>query len=306
MKNLRRLIEICMNDVIMTIHSSKLKKIAKQKLKGHWCKSAFCLILLSVFLLWNNQIYFSITGIVSGSFFKEDISVDTIFTIFGLYILPFIGPFLVGAVKYFLDIAQNREAKFTNFFYYGFNFFWRSMKQFLLYSLIIGIPLFVLYLIAAAMLAALFISESDALMVVFWIVIALLVLSGIIYTIVIQITLFFSFFIIADEKFQYQGALSSFYISAYMMSKNKLHLFKVLISFLGWYLLAMLPGIILTLGEISEDSFFWASIITIIPTSFVYAYVYATFAVYYRILRGELEADVEDEEKQAIANGILN
>lgn len=290
-----------MNHIKMTIHSEQLKRIAKQKLEGTWFQSAFALILLSVFLLWNNQIYFSIRGIVSESFFKEDISVDTIFTIFGLYILPFIGPFLVGAVKYFLDIAQNREAKFTNFFY-GFNFFWRSMIQFLLYSLIIGIPLLVLYIIEILILESSFISKSDAYLVVYSIVTVLIILAGIIYTVFIQITLFFSFFVIADENIQYQGALSSFYLSASMMKNNKLHLFKIMISFFGWYLLAMLPGIILTLGEISEDSFFWASIITIIPTSFIYAYVYATFAVYYRILRGELEADVEDEEKRAIAN----
>lgn len=283
-----------MNDVIMTIHSSKLKKIAKQKLKGHWFKYAFALILFSVFLLWNNQTYFSIRSIVGQLLWNEEISGITIFTLFAFFAWPFFGPFLVGGAKYFLDIARNKEAKFINFFY-GFKFFWRSIKQFLLYIMIIGIPLFALYLIAAIMFAALLISKSDAFLVVFWIVISLLVLAGIIYTIVTQITLFFSFFIIADENFQYQGALSSFYISAYMMSKNKLHLFKIMISFFGWYLLAMLPGIILTLGEISEDSFFWASIITIIPTSFIYAYVYATFAVYYRILIGELEIDNLDE-----------
>ena len=294
MKSRRRLTKIVMNHVKMTIHSEQLKRIAKQKLEGNWFKSAFALILLSVFLLWNNQIYFSIIGIVSESFFKEDISVDTIFTIFGLYILPFIGPFLVGAAKYFLDIAQNREAKFTNFFY-GFNFFWRSMKQFLLYSLIIGIPLLVLYIIQILKLESSFISKSDAYLVVYSIVTVLLILAGIIYTVFIQITLFFSFFVIADENIQYQGALSSFYISASMMKNNMGHLFRVMISFLGWYLLAMLPGILLTMGEISEDSIFLASIITIIPTSFVYAYAYATLAVYYRILIGELEIDTLDE-----------
>ena len=80
-----------------------------------------------------------------------------------------------------------------------------------------------------------------------------------------------------------------------MMKNNMGHLFRVMISFLGWYLLAMLPGILLTMGEISEDSIFLASIITIIPTSFVYAYAYATLAVYYRILIGELEIDTLDE-----------
>lgn len=283
-----------MNHVKMTIHSNQLKRIAKQKLKGHWFKSAFALILLSVFLLWNNQIYFSIRVIVSESFLKEDISFDTIFTIFGLYILPFIGPFLVGAVKYFLDIARNKEVKFTNFFY-GFNFFWRSMKQFLLYSLIIGIPLLVLYIIEILILESSFISKSDTYLVVFSIVIVLIILAGIIYTVFIQITLFFSFFVIADENIQYQGTLSSFYISASMMKNNMGHLLRVMISFLGWYLLAMLPAIILTMGEISEDSIFLASVITIIPTSFVYAYAYATLAVYYRILIGELEIDTLDE-----------
>ena len=60
-----------MNHVKMTIHSEQLKRIAKQKLEGNWFKSAFALILLSVFLLWNNQIYFSIIGIVSESFLRK-------------------------------------------------------------------------------------------------------------------------------------------------------------------------------------------------------------------------------------------
>ena len=116
-----------------------------------------------------------------------------------------------------------------------------------------------------------------------------------------EIGLLFKFFVIADEKFQYNGAIDSLKTCYSMMSGNKAHLFGIILSFIGWYLLAVLPGMVLVaITDENSTAVVWGNILTLIPLSFVSAYAYATFAVYYRLLIGELKIDIVDEEPKTI------
>ncbi|MDY6116523.1 MAG: DUF975 family protein, partial [Anaerovoracaceae bacterium] len=207
-------------------------------------------------------------------------------------------PILVGGMKYILKLVKDEDAKFSDIFY-GFTCYWRSFKQYFLFNLIIALPILILVTIAILITSSMS-QRVDTLLLSILVIIMILFLVWIVYAIVMKIGLLFKFFVIADEKFQYNGAIDSLKTCYSMMKGNKAHLFGVIVSFIGWYLLAILPSSIFIALVPSDTALIWGNVITLIPLSFVSAYAFATFAVYYRILRGELKIDIVDEEPQEI------
>lgn len=298
-----------MNHTRMIIGAGPMKKIARQKLKGHWLESAAVFIVFTLFsqglnriLVNNNDINTSVEHLLD----NNNGHLLTITTVLGIATLLLAPPFLVGAMKYILNIVRDNNPKFSDIFY-GFTCYWRSFKQYFLFNLVIGLPVIILIAIALAISSAIS-QRVDSLLLSFMVIIILLLLVWIVYAIVMQIGLFFKYFVIADEKFKYNGAIDSLKVCYSMMSGNKAHLFGTMISFIGWYLLAVLPGSILIAASMTSGSsvLIWGNLLTVIPMSFVYAYSYVTFGVYYRILMGELKIDIVDEEPQEINNEFFN
>ena len=295
--------EVFMDHIRMIIGSAPMKKIARQKLKGHWLETAAVFIIYAILSQGLSQLYVNIKRDVNADLFTfmlENTSIMFTTAVLGIITLFFAPPILVGATKYILRIVRDEDARFSDILY-GFKCYWRSFKQYFLYNLIIGFP--ILILITIALLISSAISQRvDSMLLSFMVIIIILLLVWIVYAIVMEIGLFFKFFVIADEKFQYYGAVDSLKKCYSMMSGNKAHFFGIAISFLGWYLLAFVPGAVVTvfMAENSTIAYIWGFLITLIPLSFVLAYAFATFAVYYRILRGELKIDIVDEEPQEI------
>ena len=297
-----------MNHMRMIIGAGPMKKIARQKLKGHWLEAAAVFIIFTLFSQGLNQVLIQNKLDVNTDFEhlleSNPGNILTITVVLGIATLLFAPPFLVGATKFILNIVRDNNPKFSDIFY-GFTCYWRSFKQYILFNLIIGLPIIILFIIAFVISSAIS-QRVDTLLLSFMVIVILLLLIWIVYAIVMQIGLFFKSFVIADEKFQYNGAIDSLKTCYSMMDGNKAHLFGTMISFIGWYFLAVLPGSIWTAATMSSsNAFIWGNLITVIPMSFVYAYSYATFAVYYRILRGELKIDIVDEEPQEINNDFF-
>lgn len=290
-----------MNHVKMIIGSVPMKKIARQKLKGHWLESAAVFIIYSIFARGLIQIYLNSRRDVDvEKMISQNLgNIVTIIAILGLITFFIAPPILVGGTKYILKLVRDEDAKFSDIFY-GFTCYGRSFKQYFLFNLIIALPILILVIIAILITSAIS-QRVDTLLLSSMVITMIFLLVWIVYAIVMEIGLLFKFFVIADEKFQYNGAIDSLKTCYSMMSGNKAHLFGIILSFIGWYLLAILPCMVLVaITAENSTALVWGNIITLIPLSFVSAYAYATFAVYYRLLIGELKIDIVDEEPKTI------
>lgn len=76
--------------------------------------------------------------------------------------------------------------------------------------------------------------------------------------------------------------------SCQLMKGNKAKLFGVYLSFIGWYILAMMPGSILSIFFSSDIALLVVSIISSIPVLFVDLYMYMTETVFYELVTGNL------------------
>lgn len=290
-----------MNHVKMIIGSVPMKKIARQKLKGHWLESAAVFIIYSIFARGLVQIFLNSRRDVDvEKMISQNLgNIVTIIAILGLITFFIAPPILVGGTKYILKLVRDEDAKFSDIFY-GFTCYGRSFKQYFLFNLIIALPILILVIIAILITSAIS-QRVDTLLLSSMVITMIFLLVWIVYAIVMEIGLLFKFFVIADEKFQYNGAIDSLKTCYSMMSGNKAHLFGIILSFIGWYLLAIFPSMVLVaITAENSTALVWGNIITLIPLSFVSAYAYATFAVYYRLLIGELKIDIVDEEPKTI------
>ena len=296
-----------MNHVRMIIGSVPMKKIAKQKLKGHWLESAAVFIIFSIFSQGLVQIFLNSRRDVDvEKMISQNLgNIVTIIAILGLITFFIAPPILVGGTKYILKLVRDEDAKFSDIFY-GFTCYWRSFKQYFLFNLIIALPILILVIIAILITSAIS-QRVDTLLLSSMVITMIFLLVWIVYAIVMEIGLLFKFFVIADEKFQYNGAIDSLKTCYSMMSGNKAHLFGIILSFIGWYFLALLPGLVLAALTANNNTvLLWGNVIILIPFSFLGAYAYATFAVYYRLLIGELKIDIVDEEPQDINREFFN
>lgn len=296
-----------MDHVRMIVGSGPMKKIARQKLRGHWLETAAVFIIYSIFSQGLSQIFINSKRDINSDFatmasqnVENMVIIAAVLAIITLFLAP---PILVGCTKYIFKLVKDEEAKFSDILY-GFTCYWRSFKQYFLFNLIIVLPILILVIFAILISSAIS-QRVDSLLLSFLVIIIILLLVWMVYAVVIQIGLFFKFFVIADEKFQYNGAIDSLKTCFSMMSGNKAHLFGIMISFIGWYFLAIIPGSIAAAVLPPTASIIWGNVIILIPFSFVSAYAYATFAVYYRILRGELKIDIVDEEPQEVSRDIF-
>ncbi len=290
-----------MKHIRMIVSSGPMKKIAKEKLKGHWFEAA------AIFLLWiilGEGAYsyireeFKFTAYTASVDYYWNMSPSQIITlvVVGIAIFLVSGALSVGAMRYVLNLVRDENPKFTDLFY-GFTCYWRSFKQYFFYNLIIALPVIVVFSVAIIISVAIS-QRVDSMLMTFMILFIIILLVWVVYAIVMTFSLFFKFFVIADDRFQYNGAIDSLKTCASMMKGNKAHLFGVAISFIGWYILASIPTFVVAMLVSSLDpaqSLILTTLVTIICTSFVMVYAYTTFAVYYRILRGELKIDIVDD-----------
>lgn len=290
-----------MKHIRMIVSSGPMKKIAREKLKGHWFEAAAVFLLMAIVgdgaASYIRQ-SFDVTDYTTTINSSFDISTSQSIAIIVIAIISFLvaGAFSVGAMRYVLNLVRDDNPKFTDIFY-GFTCYWKSFKQYFFYNLIISLPVIVVFGLAIVISIALS-QRVDSMLATFLILFIVILLIWSVYAIVMTFSLFFKYFVIADEKFQYNGAIDSLKTCASMMKGNKAHLFGVGLSFIGWYLLASIPTFIVAFLVTPLHHAQGAAltmITTIVFSSFVMAYAFTTFAVYYRILVGELKIDIVDE-----------
>jgi uncharacterized membrane protein len=156
------------------------------------------------------------------------------------------GALLLGSVHYFLKLRRDESAQFTDLFY-GFKQFVSSFLTYLLFILFI----------------------------LLWTL--LLIIPGIIAALRYAMT----FYILNDEPDI--KPLQAIKRSSEMMRGHKWDFFKLHLSFIGWYLLAILGGLItigLLPGVDMEDPY-WSSVIIAVFMLPVVTYTSAASAAFY-------------------------
>lgn len=288
-----------MKNIRMIVSSGPLKTIARQKLKGHWFEAAAIFLIVELFGNAGQRLFTDNMdlGTTSGADLKSVFNLHSNIILFGggMGILSFFigGAIAVGGIHYVLNLLRDNDPKFSDILY-GFKYYWRSFKQAFLFNLILVLP--ILVIVVVAILISVGLSQRvDTILLASIILFTIFILAWLVYSIVISYALSFRYFQVADEHYEYMGAFDSFRVCARAMKGNKAHLFGVELSFIGWYLLAAIPGAIVQVAAPNSTTAFVIQLLLMIPFAFIAAYLYTTEGVYYRILTGELKIDVVDD-----------
>ncbi len=173
----------------------------------------------------------------------------------GIYVLLVSGAMQLGVTLYFLATFRKHNVQLADIFL-GFEKFGKALGLFLYQTLFIF--LWTLLFIVPGIIASIRYSQA--------------------------------FFILADDPDK--GIRQCMDESKAMMKGNKGKFFLLSLSFIGWAILSSLPaGIIQSIGStVSNNSFVIAlfSIIGVLFTAPLMAYVYSTLAGFYEILSGHL------------------
>ncbi|XVG95009.1 DUF975 family protein [Eubacteriales bacterium KG127] len=288
-----------MKNIRMIVSSGPLKSIARQKLKGHWFEAAAIFLIVGIFgnagqRLFTNNLNFKInSGTDFKSMFDMHGSILTFGIVLGVVTFFIGGAIAVGGMHYILNLLRDNNPKFSDILY-GFKYFWRSFKQSFLFELVIVFPVIIIAIIAVIISVGLS-QRVDTILLASIILFIIFTFAWLIYTIVISYALSFRYFQIADEHYEYMGAIDSFKVCSKAMKGNKAHLFGVELSFIGWLLLVVVPSAFIQTFTQDTSIAFIMQLLVMIPMSFIAAYLYATEGIYYRILTGELKIDVVDD-----------
>lgn len=214
----------------MNIDIKKIKKESKDALKGNWGLSIFAIIiLLAITTAIELPLIFLEGFLVAGGEISTAtlVGIAVYMILFAIFVALPIG---LGLCKFFLNIAEGKEAKISDLFYY------RNWKQLIFTNLlvelivlvIVGIYFGVLYVATTG-----FVSEMVS--------VVLMMLDIIFY---IFALFYVSFglsqvqYIIVEEYTAY--VKTPIFISWQIMKGKRWDLFKLSLSFIGWILLACL------------------------------------------------------------------
>lgn len=270
-----------MNNIIVLEPSSNLRALGRNALAGKWkiaiiavliyqvCISLPALILDQLFgktlaelygnLYYNNS-YGAGSGIVEGiSYGAQKIS-----TMSGVYIFLVTGAFTLGLTIFFINLFRAKSLDAAQAFS-GFEQFFKALG--LLFMMGLFTFLWTLLFIVPGIIAMLRYSQA--------------------------------FFILADDP--NKGVMECINESKWLMHGNKAKYFCLQLSFIGWALLTSLA-----IGIVSGffSTFLGYSVMMVVidwilglAICWLTAYMTATEAAFYDILRGNLRANTKDDSK---------
>lgn len=257
-------------NIIITEPCKTLRTLGRNALAGKWKAAiiAMCVFLLvlelpvAVFdalfgrnvgsLMTNNGYTYGMDADFYVNFYNN---MPQTSALSGLYVLLISGAMYLGLTLYFLATFRKHDVQLADIFL-GFEKFGKALGLFLFQSLFIF--LWTLLFIVPGIIASIRYSQA--------------------------------FFVLADDPDK--GIRQCMNESKAMMKGNKAKYFLLSLSFIGWAILASVPaGIVQSIGSVvSNNSFVIAlfSIVGVLFTAPLLAYVYSTFAGFYEILAGHL------------------
>ena len=248
-----------------------LRRLAREALKGKWVMAAVAAFLVTVLLTVPGTIIDQLFGIevpLQDVFQQAGLDVDlgamgvtgTIKSspLSGLYSILVAGPLAFGLTAYFLILFRRGKETLGDLFS-GFEFFGKTL----------GLMLWI------------------TLWVILW---AIIPFAGPVLAIVAGFRYAMAFMVQVDNPaLPIRDCLNR---SKFLMKGNKGKLFLLSLSFIGWYLLASVPGAILSAiaVNITVNSFVLliVNLIGTFVSAFVVAYVLTAYMAFYDMLTGRI------------------
>jgi len=242
--------------LIITEPSFRLRERGRTALAGRWKKTVTALLIYYICLQMPVIMLDSLFGRMR-YIGGEAVHVGSGLSF--LYILLVTGSFSFGLMLYFLDMFRKKDAQPSQIFS-GFEIYGRTLSLGLLMMLFI--TLWTMLFIVPGIIAAIRYSQA--------------------------------FFILADDP--HKSAMQCIEESKQMMWGNKEKYFCMIISFIGWIILAMIPAMIFSgIVQITGYSnYFIVQTVTLtcsLGMLWVYSYIYSTAAGFYEILKGNSEGE---------------
>lgn len=258
-------------NIIITEPSKNLRALGRNALAGKWKLAIlamivyeFCVQVPTVIL---NAIFGEKADLYAG---QSDISVDVYSSIYnsmpssspiaGLYIILVTGAFTLGITLFFLAVFRRQQAGVADVFL-GFENFGKALGLLLFQGLFIF--LWMLLFIVPGIIASIRYSQA--------------------------------FFIMADDP--NKSIRQCMNESKMMMKGNKSKYFCLSLSFIGWMILAVLPGSILEgIAGVMYAPAVVEAIVAVITTLFIVpvtVYMYSAQTGFYEILAGHLIKETE-------------
>ncbi|MCC2865413.1 DUF975 family protein [Ihubacter massiliensis] len=270
-----------MNNIIVLEPSSNLRALGRNALAGKWkiaitavliyqiCVTLPALILDQLFgktlaELYGNIYYDNSYGMASDIVEGISYGAQKISTMSGVYIFLVTGAFTLGLTIFFINLFRARQLDVAQVFS-GFEQFFKALG--LMFMVGLFTFLWTLLLIVPGIIAAIRYSQA--------------------------------FFILADDP--NKGIMECINESKWLMNGNKAKYFCLQLSFIGWLLLTSFA-----IAIVSEFffAFIGGSVMMVVidwilglAICWVTAYMTATDAAFYDILRGNLRANTKDDSK---------
>lgn len=270
--------------VVVMETCSNMRKLGRTGLEGNWLKASLACFIFYLFIdvpvfiinyFFGNEVTVDMSKMMDlGPQYKDLVYTVTVSPMSNVYTILIIGPLTIGLSLFFLNLFRNRECNFVDLFK-GSDSFVSSMGLFL-------------YML---------------LFVVLW---SIIPLAGIVLGPMAALRYSQAFLIKLDHpEYPIPVCVNT---SKYMMFGNKAKLLILLLSFIGWFLLAVLvsgfagTGVgfafygtdflndpTIALGAVET---FVVELISSAIISPVLAYVTMTEIAFYEILTGKIKAEV--------------
>ena len=262
-------------NIIITERCRSLRQLGRNALRGKWTSAILAVIIYLIvmqlpILIFNDLFGTNIANYLTDDGFTYNMDVEMYHQMYnslpqtsvlsGIWVLLISGAMELGMMIYFLASFRGHQVGPRDVFL-GFERFGKALGLFL----------------------------YQYLFVFLWT--CLFIIPGIIASIRYSQ----AFFVLADDPDK--SVRQCMNESKYMMRGNKMKYFLLELSFLGWAILAAIPGSLLEsitgTATTSHATIICASMISSLFMAPVYAYLYSTHAGFYEILAGHLIKETE-------------
>lgn len=285
------------NDKHAALHeiSYDLRKTAREKLHKNWLN---LFVGFSCYTILTSGIVMLLITLFPGKFFFSgtDQMINLPWVSFLFFLMAF-GPMKLGLVGYMLDFFDEGKISWGSIFK-GFAHFLKAVALYVLKLCLVFWPLF-LVLLSAFMYIIVFATASNVnriiiynhvFFVIFMVIFLVAFVIAVIYTVYAKLKFSIAMILLAENgKKRVIRCLSE---SCDLMHGFKTALFHLVLTYLGWFVLASVPGLIITMLmnylfpnsslEIVTMPVAVAWIISLIPVMFVKEYAMTSIMGFYR------------------------
>lgn len=278
---------------IITVSTGEIRGIARNKLNGHW-KEVFLGMLLYYIIL---QLVAEVLGVFLGVD-KYPVGVDGVDVAVNYSIAEMIytavmqGPLIFGMSWFMVRFFRYKDIN-AGYIFNGFSHFIKSFALMFMQGLMMGWMVILGYLIILVGL----VSGNMSIAAILSIVGLLVVLGGAVYMIIKALAYSQSFFLMVtnimdDRQVVKKSVMECLSESNKIMKGNKGKLFVLILSYIGWGILAMIPGLIInTVGSSYMSERYLNLLVTcidMVPLALLYSYYNTASIVFHDLLTGKL------------------